>query len=92
MFHELAHIVLGHTAPDKAEDYQHHSGIKEFQAEAVAYLCMNDVGALKHMDAAGSRHYIQTWLGEEEPSDSAIREVFKATDAILRAGRTPQEH
>jgi hypothetical protein len=92
MFHELAHIILGHTAPAKVEEYRSHRGIKEFQAEAVAYLCMNDIGALEHMDAAGSRGYIQHWLGDQDPPDSSIREVFKATDAILRAGRTPQDH
>lgn len=92
MFHELGHIILGHTAPDQAEDYAHHRGIKEFQAEAVAYLCMNDVGATEHMDAAGSRGYIQHWLGDQDPPDSAIRAVFKAVDTILRAGRAQQEH
>jgi hypothetical protein len=43
-FHELGHVVLGHTLPHSYEDYATHRGIKEFQAEAVAYLCMNELG------------------------------------------------
>lgn len=91
LFHELGHVVLGHTTPDKIEEYQAHRGVKEFQAEATAYLCMNDVGATEQMDAAGSRGYIQHWLHGETPPDSAIREVFKAVDTILRAGHVSSE-
>lgn len=86
LFHEIGHVILGHTSSDQVEDYQQHRGVKEFQAEATAYLCMNDIGATEHMDAAGSRGYIQTWLRGEKPSDQAIKEVFKAVDTILRAG------
>lgn len=86
LFHELGHVVIGHTSPEKMSDYQTHRGVMEFQAEATAYLCMNGVGATEQMDAAGSRSYIQTWLRGEKPRDKAIREVFAAVDAILRAG------
>lgn len=86
LFHELGHVVLGHTSPDKIKDYSQHRGVMEFQAEATAYLCMNDVGAIEHMDASGSRGYIQHWLQGETPPDPAIREVFKAVDTILKAG------
>jgi antirestriction protein ArdC len=91
LFHELGHVVIGHTDPDKIGEYKKHRGVAEFQAEAVAYLCMNDVGATEHMDAAGSRAYIQSWLSGEKPSDQAIREVFKAVDTILRAGVVVKE-
>lgn len=91
MFHELAHVVLGHTATDKMKDYATHRGVMEFQAEATAYLCMNDVGALEHMDASGSRGYIQSWLKGEKPSDQSIKEVFKAVDTILRGGHVVKE-
>lgn len=86
LFHELGHVVLGHTSPDQVQEYAEHRGVKEFQAEATAYLCMNDVGATERMDASGSRGYIQHWLRGESPPDSCIREVFKAVDTILRAG------
>lgn len=87
LFHELGHIVLGHTSPEQIEEYSRHRGIAEFQAESVAYLSMNELEMTDHMDAAESRHYIQTWLRDEQPDDASIRQVFSATDKILRAGR-----
>ena len=85
--HELAHIVLGHTIPNHYEEYATHRGIMEFQAEAVAYLAMNELGQLDDDMASRSRGYIQHWLSDEQPPDKAIQQVFRATDAILRAGR-----
>lgn len=86
-FHELGHIVLGHTVPGNEEEYLEHRGLFEFQAESTAYLSMNEVGQLTPETASNSRGYIQGWLrGEERPDDSAIRQVFVATDQILRAG------
>lgn len=90
LFHELGHVVLGHTVGKQGEEY--HRGIAEFQAEATAYLCMNDQGLTEHFDAAASRGYIQSWLKGETPPDAAIREVFKAVDVILRAGLVAREH
>lgn len=87
LMHELGHVVLGHTSPEQQDEYQSHRGIKEFQAESTAYLTMNDLGATEHMDAPGSRAYIQMWLQGKKPTDAHIRDVFKATDTILRAGR-----
>ena len=85
-FHELGHIVLGHTeaAPDVE---QQHRGEGEFQAEATAYLCLNELERLTEEAASHSRGYIQHWLRGQRPSDAAIRAVFAATDAILKAGR-----
>jgi hypothetical protein len=59
----------------------------EFQAEAVAYLAMNELGQLDDDTASWSRGYIQHWLRDEQPPDKAIQQVFRATDAILKAGR-----
>lgn len=89
LIHELGHVVLGHTT--MAGEIDFHKGVREFQAEATAYLVLNDLGATDQMDAAGSRHYIQTWLKGQRPPDNSIREVFKAADAILRAGRPVTE-
>jgi N-terminal domain of anti-restriction factor ArdC len=86
-FHELGHIVLGHTLPARHEEYATHRGIGEFQAEAVAYLAMNELGQLDEQTASVSRGYIAHWLRDEQPPDKAIQQVFRATDAILRAGR-----
>jgi hypothetical protein len=86
-FHELAHIILGHTLQHHYGEYATHRGIMEFQAEAVAYLAMNELGQLDEETASTSRGYIQHWLRDERPPDQAIREVFTATDLILKAGR-----
>jgi antirestriction protein ArdC len=89
-FHELGHVILGHTLPHSYEDYQTHRGIREFQAEAVAYLCMNELGIMDDETATVSRGYIQHWLEDEHPPQKAIQQVFSAADRILRAGRTAE--
>jgi len=45
------------------------------------------LGQLTDEMATHSRGYIQDWLKGERPPDKAIREVFTATDLILKAGR-----
>ncbi len=87
LMHEVGHVVLGHTLPHAFEDYQTHRGIKEFQAEGVAYLTMNELDQLDDETAAHCRGYIRHWLKDETPPDTAIRQVFTAADRILRAGR-----
>jgi antirestriction factor ArdC-like protein len=87
VFHELGHIILGHTLPHHFEEYQTHRGIMEFQAESVAYLAMHELDLLDEDAASESRGYIQWWLKSEHPPDRAIQQVFTATDRILRAGR-----
>jgi antirestriction protein ArdC len=86
--HELGHITLGHTQPDGMELYKTHRGPMEFQAESTAYLVMNELEMMTETEASESRGYVQTWLrGYEPPSDTLIRQVFNATDTILKAGR-----
>lgn len=88
LMHELGHIVLGHTAPDGVEEYQTHRGLMEFEAEATAYLTVNELGVPDEADLAESRAYIQHWLhGSEVPGDREIKRVFSATTKILEAGR-----
>jgi len=87
-FHELGHIVLGHTAGSAAAEYRSHRGIKEFQAESVAYLAMNELELMTPEQASSSRGYIQGWLQRQTPAEADIRPVFMATDKILRAGRS----
>jgi len=87
VFHELGHIVLGHTLPSTIEEYRAHRGIAEFQAEAVAYLSMNELDLLDEQTASVSRGYFQHWLKDEQLPDRTIQQVFRATDAILKAGR-----
>jgi hypothetical protein len=87
LMHEIGHVILGHTLPETITEYETHRGIMEFQAEATAHLTMNELGQLTDEMATHSRGYIQDWLKGERPPDKAIREVFTATDQILKAGR-----
>lgn len=87
LMHELGHVILGHTMPKSHAEYATHRGIKEFQAEATAYLTMYELGQLDEETASRSRAYVQHWLANEQrPSDWSIRQVFSATDRILKAG------
>jgi len=87
LIHEMAHIVLGHTVPEAYKEYVTHRGIKEFEAEATAYLTLNELDRLDEQTAIASRGYIRNWLDNTRPPDTAIRRVFSATDQILKAGR-----
>lgn len=85
-FHELAHIVLGHTAEGAMTDSARTpKDLREVEAESVAYI----LGSLLGLPGdAESRGYIQHWLhGNEIPERSAQR-IFTAADKILKAGQT----
>jgi antirestriction protein ArdC len=84
-FHELAHVVLGHTDRDAlmVDSRELTRDIAELEAEAVALICAESLGLA---GAAESRGYIQHWYsGSEVPSESAKR-IFAAADKILKAG------
>ncbi len=87
LFHEAGHVVLGHTMREVVAEYEQHRGLFEFGAEATAHLVTKELGRLTVEMATHSQGYIQDWLRGERPPDKAIREVFRATDVILRAGR-----
>ena len=84
-FHELAHVVLGHTVENLMSDNDKTpKSIKEAEAEGVAYLLCTLLGL---PGQAESRDYIQSWLqGATIPEKSAQR-IFGAADKILKAGK-----
>ena len=85
-FHELAHVLLGHTAEGMQADTEiTPRNQRECEAEAVALLCC---AALELPGIAECRAYIQSWWGEgqEIPERSAQR-VLKVADQILKAGQ-----
>ncbi|MDQ0276549.1 hypothetical protein QO003_000852 [Arthrobacter silviterrae] len=86
LVHELGHVVIGHTSEASMEEYRQHRGLMEFQANSTAYLALNELDATDRFDAAEIRGYIQTWIHDERPVDAAIKQVFGATDKILKAG------
>lgn len=90
--HEIGHVVLGHTEGLSILKVMQHRGLREFQAESTAHLVCNELDQLPEDAATVSRGYIQGWLRGDRPADHLIRQVFAATDKILRAGRvTAQE-
>lgn len=95
LFHEAAHVILGHTTDaDFADTERTPKNLREVEAEAVALLCCE---ALNLPGADYCRGYIQNWLyptvgsnGEGIPEKSA-QKIFHAADQILRAGRLQTE-
>ncbi|SRR5258707_8295886 len=89
-FHELAHVVLGHTAEvaTLSDNERTPRTIREVEAEAVAMVCGEALGL---PGSSESRGYIQHWnqSGESIPERSAQR-IFKAADTILKAGVVDQ--
>jgi len=91
-FHEVAHVVLGHTTESTFSDGElTPRNLREVEAEAVALLCCE---ALNLEGANFCRGNIQNWLcpavgynGDAIPEKSA-QKIFRAADQILRAGRT----
>jgi antirestriction protein ArdC len=84
-FHELAHVLLGHTA-----EGEHHDGertprnLRECEAEAVAMLCC---AALDLPGVEFCRGYIQSWWGAGNPiPERSAQRILKAADQILKAG------
>src|SRR5919108_5309519 len=83
-FHELAHVVLGHTTEHEMTDGERTPrSIREVEAEAVALVCLEALGL------PGSEHcrgYIQHWNaqnGNAPISERSAQRIFKAADTIL---------
>jgi len=84
-FHEIAHIVLGHTTSEKLVDgEQTPAHIREVEAESVALICCESLGL---EGSEYCRGYIQHWLksAKEIPNQNAAR-IFVAATSILKAG------
>src|SRR5256714_2511330 len=85
LFHELAHIELGHTAELEFNDSeQTPRNLREVEAEAAALLCLD---ALALPGAEFCRGYIQNWLKGNAVPEASAQKVFGAADRILKAGR-----
>jgi antirestriction protein ArdC len=87
-FHEIAHIVLGHTTLETLVDSEHTPvHLREVEAESVALICCETLA----LDGAEfCRGYIQHWLKTETeiPNHNAAR-IFAAATSILKAGIPP---
>ncbi len=84
--HELAHVVLGHTAELSLQDDERTpKNLREVEAESVALLLCE---TLELPGAEYARGYIQAWLGADacEIPDLSARRIVHAADKILKAG------
>lgn len=83
-FHELAHIILGHTSESPVHDSETTPrSLREAEAEAVALLCLESLG----MEGAEyCRGYIQNWLAGSAIPERSAQKIFSAADQILKAG------
>ncbi len=86
LFHELGHVLLGHTAAGEQADGEVTArSLREAEAEAVALLCCEALG-LPGADLC--RGYIQSWWGQGNPiPERSAQRILRVADQILRAGR-----
>jgi antirestriction protein ArdC len=84
-FHELAHVLLGHTSEgQRSDDERTPRDLRECEAEAVALLCCEALGL---PGAAEARGYIQSWWGAgNEIPERSSQKILKVADQILKAG------
>ncbi|ALQ51910.1 ArdC-like ssDNA-binding domain-containing protein [Nitrosomonas ureae] len=84
-FHELAHVVLGHTLEHTMTDHDTTpQDIREVEAESVAYILCSLL-SLPGLDE--SRGYIQHWLRSCEIQEKSAQKIFSAADKIMKAGQ-----
>jgi len=88
-FHELAHVLLGHTSDGMQADSEiTPRNLRECEAESVALLCC---AALDLPGVDQARGYIQRWWGQGNPiPERSAQRILKAADQILRAGTADQ--
>jgi antirestriction protein ArdC len=84
--HEMAHVLLGHTAEAELnDDDRTPRTIRELEAEATAMLVC---AALNQPGIPEARGYIQHWIGTgQDIPEASARKIFKTADQILKAGR-----
>jgi antirestriction protein ArdC len=89
-FHELAHVLLGHTSEAGQTDAeQTPRSLAEVEAESVALLCCEVLGL---PGAEYCRGYIQYWIGTGNPiPERSAQRIFRVADQIIRAGQDRPE-
>ena len=84
-FHEVAHVLLGHTSEGEQNDGElTPRSLRECEAESVALLCL---AALNLPGVELCRGYIQSWHGQGNPiPERSAQRILKVADQILKAG------
>lgn len=89
MFHELAHVILGHTSEADFRDTEHTPrNLREVEAEAVSLILCESLGL---PGAEFSRGYIQAWLQSDVIPEKSAQKIFRAADQLLKAGQPEQQ-
>ena len=84
-FHEMAHVVLGHTTEgDMSDGPETARHIVEAEAEGVAYILC---ALLDLPGQAESRYFVQRWLDGRELPEKSAKKIFGAADRIMKAGQ-----
>jgi antirestriction protein ArdC len=87
-FHEVAHVLLGHTSEGEQNDHElTPRSLRECDAEAVALLCC---AALDLPGVECCRGYIQSWHGQNPIPERSAQRILKVADQILKAGRVEE--
>jgi len=88
-FHELAHVVLGHTKECAMTDSEATPrDVREVEAESVAYILCS---MLQLPGLHESRGYIQSWLQGSDINDKMAQRIFSAANKIMEAGQNEHE-
>jgi hypothetical protein len=88
LFHELAHVLLGHCdETDLSEIEIQPRDVREVEAEAVALLCCE---SLNLPGSVYSRGYIQAWGHGHAITQRSAQRIFHAADQILWAGQSAE--
>ena len=85
-FHEIAHVVLGHTKDggEQVDGERIPYNMGEVEAESVAMIICEALGL---PGAEFSRAYIQGWYGKgEDIPEAHARRIFSAANKIMQAG------
>lgn len=86
LFHEMAHVVLGHTTEAMlSDDERTPRNIREVEAESVAMLLC---ASLSLPGVEYCRGYIQNWYNDGAIPEKSAQRIFAAADKILKAGQT----
>ena len=88
-FHELAHVLLGHTAEGQQSDGDATPrNLRECEAESVALLCCAAFDLPGRDEARG---YLQHWWKGGEIPERSAQQILKVADQILKAGAEGEE-
>lgn len=85
LWHELAHIMLGHTEMIMTETAVLPRNLRETEAETVAYLLCDVFGYDEPKVFA--RGYIQSWNEKEGIAEDSAKRIFSVVSDILKANK-----